>query len=92
MDLKASDFVYEAGQFSVRGGIIDVWSFSSELPFRIEFFSDTIESVRTFEPADQLSVQPMHRITIIPDIEKTATEEKKHFAIRLYSLQYCYLD
>lgn len=73
---ESSDFVYEAGQFSVRGGIIDVWSFSSELPFRIEFFGETIESVRSFEPADQLSVQPMHRITIIPDIEKTATEEK----------------
>lgn len=73
---ESSDFVYEAGQFSVRGGIIDVWSFSSELPFRIEFFGDTIESVRMFEPADQLSVQPMHRITIIPDIEKAGTEEK----------------
>jgi transcription-repair coupling factor (superfamily II helicase) len=73
---ESSDFVYEAGQFSVRGGIIDVWSFSSELPFRIEFFGDTIESVRSFEPADQLSVQPMHRITIIPDIEKSVPDEK----------------
>ncbi len=73
---ESSDFVYEAGQFSVRGGIIDVWSFSSELPFRIEFNGDMIESVRMFEPADQLSVQPMHRITIIPDIEKSGTEEK----------------
>ncbi|MBK5285291.1 MAG: transcription-repair coupling factor, partial [Bacteroidia bacterium] len=65
-----SDFVYEAGQFSVRGGIVDAWSFSSELPFRIEFNGDEVESVRTFEPADQLSVQPMHRITILPDMGK----------------------
>jgi transcription-repair coupling factor (superfamily II helicase) len=65
-----SDFVYEAGQFSVRGGIVDAWSFSNELPFRIEFDGDVVESVRTFEPANQLSVQPMHRITILPDMGK----------------------
>jgi transcription-repair coupling factor (superfamily II helicase) len=71
-----SDFVYDAGQFSVRGGIVDVWSFSSELPFRIEFNGDMVESVRTFEPADQLSVQPMHRITILPDVNKNLPAQK----------------
>ena len=71
-----SDFVYNAGQFSIRGGIVDVWSFSSELPFRIEFNGDMVESVRTFEPSDQLSVQPMHRITILPDVNKNLPAQK----------------
>ena len=51
------DFVYEPGQFAVRGGIVDVYSFSYKLPYRIELFGDTIESIRTFDPISQSSQQ-----------------------------------
>lgn len=75
-DFQRSDFVYAAGQFSIRGGIIDIYSFSHELPYRIELFGDHIESIRTFNPEDQLSVDPLKTITIIPNVQsKFLTEE-----------------
>ncbi len=64
-----ADFVVEPGQYALRGGIIDVFSFSSEHPFRIEFFGESVESLRTFDPVSQLSVRKQNSITIIPDIE-----------------------
>ena len=63
------DFVVEPGQYAMRGGIIDVFSFSSEYPYRIEFFGEEVESIRTFDPVSQLSVQKMDTAAIIPDIE-----------------------
>ena len=60
------DFVLEPGQFSIRGGIFDVYSFNNEYPYRIEFFGDSIESLRSFNPVDQLSVKSHKNITIIP--------------------------
>lgn len=62
------DFVAEPGQFAVRGGIIDVFSFSSNMPYRIELFGDEIESIRTFDPVTQLSTARYDRITITPNI------------------------
>jgi transcription-repair coupling factor (superfamily II helicase) len=56
-DFDRVDFVYEPGQFSVRGGIVDIFSFSHDLPYRVEFFGDIIESIRTFEIESQLSVE-----------------------------------
>ena len=56
------DFVTEPGEFSVRGGIIDVFSFSNDEPYRIEFFGDEIESVRTFDPVSQLSIKEYKRV------------------------------
>ena len=56
-DFDRVDFVYEPGQFSIRGGIVDIFSFSHDLPYRVEFFSDFIESIRTFEIESQLSVE-----------------------------------
>ncbi len=70
------DFVYEPGQFSLRGGIIDVFSFASEHPYRIEFFGDEIESIRTFNIVDQLSVKKMQKITIVPNIQNREINER----------------
>lgn len=68
-DFDRVDFVYEPGQFSVRGGIVDIFSFSHDLPYRIEFFGDVIESIRTFEIESQLSVEQMKSITIVPNVQ-----------------------
>ena len=63
------DFVTEPGDFSVRGGIIDVFSFSNNEPYRIEFFGDEIESIRSFDVETQLSKNKLQKIAIIPNIE-----------------------
>ena len=71
------DFVTDPGQFSVRGGIIDVFSFADEHPFRIEFFDDEIESIRTFNINTQLSVEKRDKISIIPNTEAKKVLEKQ---------------
>ncbi|MFK5854897.1 MAG: transcription-repair coupling factor, partial [Bacteroidota bacterium] len=63
------EFVAEPGQFAIRGGIVDVFSFSNEHPYRIEFFGDEVESIRTFDPSTQLSIQQLNRITLLPNIQ-----------------------
>lgn len=63
------DFVVEPGQFSIRGGIVDVFSFSNDYPYRIEFFGDEIDSIRSFNPVDQLSIEKLHDIIIIPNLQ-----------------------
>ena len=68
-DFERVEFVYEPGQFSVRGGIVDIFSFSHDLPYRVEFFGDFIESIRTFEIEDQLSVAQVKTITIVPNVQ-----------------------
>jgi transcription-repair coupling factor (superfamily II helicase) len=62
------DFVYEPGQYAIRGGIVDVYSFSNDLPFRIEFFGDEVESIRVFNPVDQLSLANHKHFQIVPNI------------------------
>lgn len=71
------DFVYEPGQFSIRGGIIDIFSFGNELPYRVELFDNEVESIRTFNPADQLSSKKIRRVTIIPNIQTHFTSNQK---------------
>lgn len=73
-----TDFVYEPGNFSVRGGIIDIFSFSFDLPYRIELFGDEVESVRTFDPESQLSVDDKESISIIPDIQTKLVQETRY--------------
>ncbi len=68
-DFQRCDFVYQPGQFSIRGGIVDIFSFSNELPYRIEFFGDHIETIRTFELENQLSVAQVKTITIVPNVQ-----------------------
>lgn len=62
------EFVTEPGQFTIRGGIADVFSFSNDFPYRIEFSGDTVESIRSFDAATQLSVQSYDNITIVPNL------------------------
>ncbi|WP_460634235.1 transcription-repair coupling factor [Larkinella harenae] len=76
-DFEKTDFVYEAGQFSIRGGIIDVFSFASEFPYRIELFGDEIESIRLFNPESQLSTDAVDHISIIPNIENKLIHETR---------------
>jgi transcription-repair coupling factor (superfamily II helicase) len=71
------DFVYEPGQFSVRGGIIDIFSYSNEDPFRVEFFGDDVESIRTFDTISQLSKQIMSRISIVPNVQDKILKESR---------------
>ncbi len=70
------DFVVEPGQFAVRGGLLDVFSFANEHPFRVEFFGDEIDSIRSFNPATQLSVQHLSRITLMPNTQDKDIHKK----------------
>ncbi|MDB5228607.1 MAG: mfd [Bacteroidota bacterium] len=70
-----TDFVYEPGEFSIRGGIIDVFSFGNNLPYRIELFDDRVESMRTFDAESQLSDRKISELTIIPNINTHFTQE-----------------
>ncbi len=74
---ERSEFVYEPGQFAVRGGIIDIYSFAHELPFRVEFFGDEIESIRVFDPVSQISETEIKRVSLIPNIQKNLLAEEK---------------
>jgi len=74
---KRADFVTEPGEFSVRGGILDVFSFSNDEPYRIEFFGDDVESIRSFDVETQLSTELIKRISIIPNVENKMMEEKR---------------
>ncbi len=65
---ERTDFVVEPGQFAVRGGIIDIFSYSNDYPYRVEFFGDEIETIRSFDPSTQLSVDPLESITVVPDM------------------------
>ena len=68
------DYVYEPGQFARRGSILDVYSFSSEYPFRIDFFGDEIDTIRTFEVENQLSKDKCDSVTIVPELSQSAED------------------
>ena len=76
-DFEVVDFVAEPGQFAIRGGIVDVFSFSNSQPYRIEFFGDNIESIRTFDPESQLSQQNLARITLLPNVQDRELKEDR---------------
>ncbi|RTY85315.1 transcription-repair coupling factor [Flavobacterium sp. LS1P28] len=76
-EFKRVDFITEPGEFSVRGGIVDVFSFSNDNPYRIEFFGDEVESIRTFDVATQLSMVQQKKITIIPNVENKVFQENR---------------
>ncbi len=73
------DFVFDPGQFAVRGGIVDIFSFDNEDPYRIEFFGDEIESIRIFNISDQLSVRKVDSVRVVPDIHTRVDEQKISF-------------
>ncbi|WP_298151592.1 transcription-repair coupling factor [Flavobacterium sp.] len=76
-EFKRVDFISEPGEFSVRGGIIDVFSFSNDNPYRIEFFGNEVESIRSFDVETQLSIERQKKITIIPNMENKFFQENR---------------
>lgn len=76
-EFKRVDFITEPGEFSVRGGIVDVFSFSNDNPYRIEFFGNEVDSIRTFDVETQLSVDKQNKITIIPNLENKFIQENR---------------
>ncbi|WP_031426506.1 transcription-repair coupling factor [Flavimarina sp. Hel_I_48] len=74
---KRADFVTEPGEFSVRGGIIDVFSFSHDEPYRIEFFGDVVDSIRTFDVETQLSTGQQKKISVMPNVESKHIQETR---------------
>lgn len=76
-NFKRTDFVTEPGEFSVRGGILDVFSFSNDEPYRIEFFGDEVDSIRTFDVETQLSLEQVKKVSIIPNVENKIIDENR---------------
>ena len=74
---KRVDFVTEPGEFSVRGGIVDVFSFSNDEPYRIEFFGDEVDSIRTFDVETQLSIEQIKKINIIPNVANKLLQDSR---------------
>lgn len=72
-----ADFVYEPGQFSIRGGIIDLFSFGNDLPYRIELFDDEVETLRTFDPTSQLSQKSLTSLSIVPNLNTRFRQDQK---------------
>lgn len=82
---KRVDFVTEPGEFSVRGGIVDVFSFSNDEPYRIEFFGDEVDSIRTFDVETQLSTVKIKKINIIPNVENKLSNETRESFLKYIS-------
>lgn len=76
-EFRRVDFVTEPGEFSVRGGIVDVFSFSNDNPYRIEFFGNEVDSIRTFDVETQLSLEKQKKITVIPNMENKFMQESR---------------
>lgn len=74
---KREDFVYEPGQFSVRGGIVDIFSYGNDYPYRVELFDEDVESIRTFDPLSQLSQQNIRQLSIVPNINTRFKQDQK---------------
>jgi len=74
---ERTDFVYEPGQFAVRGGILDIYSFGNEKPYRVELFGNEVDSIRIFDPETQLSERKLMQVSIIPNIETQFDSEEK---------------
>ncbi len=69
LGFRREDFVYEPGQFAMRGGILDIYSFGNEHPYRIELFGNEVDSIRLFNPETQLSERKLLSVSILPNIE-----------------------
>ncbi|MCP3929577.1 MAG: transcription-repair coupling factor [Bacteroidetes bacterium] len=74
---QREEFVYEPGQFSIRGGIIDIFSYGNEWPYRVELFDEEVESIRTFDPTTQLSKQNIAQVSIVPNINTKFSQDQK---------------
>ncbi len=80
LGFRRSDFVYEPGQFAMRGGILDIYSFGNDKPYRLEFFGDEIDSIRIFDPATQLSERRLKAVTLIPNLSYDSEDEEMAFS------------
>ncbi len=80
---ERADFVFEPGQFSIRGGIIDLFSFGNELPYRIELFDDEVETIRTFDPNTQLSQRNLTTLSIVPNLSTRFRQDQKVSLFRI---------
>ena len=78
-----TDFVYEPGQFSVRGGIIDLYSYGNDLPYRIELFDDEVETIRVFDPLTQLSQRNLSSVSIVPNLNTRFRQDQKVSLFRI---------
>ncbi len=76
-EFERTDYVYEPGQFAIRGGIVDIFSFANENPYRVELFGDEVESLRTFGPTSQLSIANHKKITIVPNVQAHLLKESR---------------
>ncbi len=76
-DFVKTDFVVEAGQFAMRGGIIDIFSFANERPYRIELFGNEVDSIRSFDPGSQLSVEAQTKISLLPNVQTRLIHEER---------------
>ena len=74
---ERTDFVYEPGQFAIRGGILDIYSFGNEKPYRIELFGNEVDSIRIFDPQTQLSERKLLQVSIIPNVDTQFTSGEK---------------
>ena len=74
LGLQRTDYVYEPGQFAVRGSIVDIYSYTSEIPYRIDFFGDEVDSIRTFDVQSQLSLEKVPMMTVVPEIQQSACD------------------
>jgi transcription-repair coupling factor (superfamily II helicase) len=84
-NFKRVDFVTEPGEFAVRGGIVDVFSFSNDVPYRIEFFGDEVDSIRTFDIETQLSIDKEKKISILPNVENKKLQENRESFLKYIS-------
>ena len=84
-DFDRVDFVVEPGQFAIRGGILDVFSYSDEEPYRIEFFGEEVDTIRAFNPVDQLSTRNLEFINIVPDIQGKILHESRESFLEFIS-------
>ena len=76
-EFESVDFVVEPGQFAIRGGLVDVFSFANDYPYRIEFFGDEVDSIRSFNIADQLSIEKLNSIVLLPNMQERAFIEER---------------
>ena len=81
LGFREVDYVYEPGQFALRGSILDVYSYSCEYPYRIDFFGDDVDSVRTFQVEDQLSLDVRDRVEIVPELEATDAAQEPFLSL-----------
>ena len=81
---ERTDFVYEPGQFAIRGGILDIYSFGNEKPYRIELFGNDVDSIRIVDPETQLSERKLLQVSIIPNVDTQFDNKEKFHCLIFY--------